>query len=62
MYKHKVFAVAVNILPIHRSIYTVYALAPTRLPATIAVAVALTPCMHKCCSGIGAHNASEIDK
>ena len=35
MYKHKVFAVAVNILPIHQSIYTVYALAPTSLSATM---------------------------
>ena len=65
MYKHKMFAVAVNILPIHQSIYTVNALALTRLLAPLcnAVAMALTsPCMHKCCSGIGTNNASEIDK
>ena len=65
MYKHKVFAVAVNILPIHQSIYTVYALAPTRLPTTICIAVAMaltSPCKHKCCSGIGANKASYIDK
>ena len=49
MYKHKVFAVAVNILPIHQSIYTVNALAPTRLPATLCIAIAMaltSPCMH----------------
>ena len=49
MYKHKVFAVVMNILPIHQSIYTVNALAPTRLPATICIAIAMaltSQCMH----------------